>query len=682
MLHLARLVVWPQLRAYEVDAHTGGTGRFPVSPLANKTRTRAVGVLVADVERSPAASISLTLAMEDDNPSSVEAQIADLRRLIAKDQVVAIIGTGVSLAATCNATAALWKGLLEKGIAHAEHFVTGLPKRWARRQQEALEDAVEGGDLVEILNVATQLSIRLAAPDGGEYINWLRNSLSRQSLPLTDSSVIEALAALHIPLITTNYDELIEQATGMAGVTWKEKHKVPRIIRREDRAVVHLHGKWDVPDSVVLGIRDYDEVKEDEHTRAVMQCLWYANSLLFVGCGEGLNDPNFRNFLQWLGRVRASDEYRNYRLALRSEVAELQKQHPPEQRLFVLPYGDRHEALADFLRDLKPSKAARADRSLRRVALSEVLDAHIEHLSREHVQRDMRLEEMFGWASRGNCRGVLLLGDPGAGKTTAVRQLCWQLASGETAPTELGLPGGTLPVFVRLRNLQPADLAGGWEPFVDRETEIQDGDCASPGAELRHFAGSLLWIFDGLDEVVDEDVRVAAAAWFGGLLAIRPGDRVLVTGRYQGIEGKVEVGDDFTRFEVQPLDDGQAGDFVQTWFRVAYQRLGLDRKDAQQKSHALLALLHQPAYRIGSMADGRTTPTPHGRCWQRWRGGCTKKSTAARCRWPTWSSAPPRPCRCFLIRAWARTAANSSASCARTAASWPRRGAGWPSSSI
>ena len=116
-----------------------------------------------------------------------------------------------------------------------------------------------------------------------------------------------------------------------------------------------------------------------------------------------------------------------------------------------------------------------------------------------------------------NKRGVLLLGDPGAGKTTGARQLCWRVASGQDAPDQLGLPPGTLPVFIRLRNLQPDEMGNGLQALIVRETELdapktgtgsdQDDRCRSPFSELWGFAGSLLWIFDGLDEVVDEDTR-------------------------------------------------------------------------------------------------------------------------------------------------------------------------------
>ena len=184
----------------------------------------------------------------------------------------------------------------------------GLPKRWGQRQREALEDALQAGDLVEMLAVAEQVSQRLGAPLGGEYVGWLRQSLCPETLPLKDEAVIRALDALDVPLVTTNYDDLIERVTGLQGVTWQQRHKIPRVLRGEDRAVLHLHGKWDEPASVVLGIRDYESVKSDEHTQAVMHALGITRSLLFVGCGEGLKDPNFANFFRgWAASGRPTN---------------------------------------------------------------------------------------------------------------------------------------------------------------------------------------------------------------------------------------------------------------------------------------------------------------------------------------------------------------------------------------
>jgi hypothetical protein len=107
-----------------------------------------------------------------------DGPVADLRRLIGKREVVAIIGTGVSLAVTRRAPTASWEGLLKNGIQHCQKYPPRMSQRWAQRQCEALDDAIETGDLVEMLGVAEQVANRLDAPDGGEKCDLGRSRLS------------------------------------------------------------------------------------------------------------------------------------------------------------------------------------------------------------------------------------------------------------------------------------------------------------------------------------------------------------------------------------------------------------------------------------------------------------------------------------------------------------------------
>ncbi len=108
--------------------------------------------------------------------------------------------------------------------------------------------------------------------------------------------MLEALRDLKIPIVTTNYDGLIEEVTKLPAVTWKEKHKIERIAHGQEEAVLHLHGHGDQPESSILGIRDYEDIRTDDHAQAAINALRLTKSLLFVGCGEGLNDPNFGPF--------------------------------------------------------------------------------------------------------------------------------------------------------------------------------------------------------------------------------------------------------------------------------------------------------------------------------------------------------------------------------------------------
>jgi hypothetical protein len=272
----------------------------------------------------------------------------DLQQQIAKRQVIAIVGAGVSIGAT-SADTASWVGLLKNGIARCEGVGNPRPNPgWGDRQRAALDDE----QLVELLSVASQIESRLGAPNGGEYPRWLRESVG--ALRATDRAALSALHDLGIPLATTNYDGLIEEVTGLRPVTWRDGARIQRIVRGDERGVLHLHGYWDQPESVVLGIRSYDEVLGDAHAQTVQSALALMKSFMFVGCGEGLADPNFGALLRWMQKVFPGADYRHFRLCRDHEIDKIQKLHPPEQRIFAVGYGATHEELVSFLQSLKP----------------------------------------------------------------------------------------------------------------------------------------------------------------------------------------------------------------------------------------------------------------------------------------------------------------------------------------
>lgn len=271
---------------------------------------------------------------------------------IRAGRIVAVVGAGVALAATGNNPVAGWIGLLQDGIARIETLNRAPHQDWANRQRAILADASAGrGDLTEVLSVAEQISARLGAPDDGEWRRWLRETVGALT-PAAEPRLLQAIAGLGVPIATTNYDGLLEDVTGYPALNWTRTAEIVRCLRREQHGIWHLHGYWNEPETVVLGIRDYARIVATGTAQHLQRVLPTLNGLLYIGCGAGLEDPNFHALRAWIGSVLPGAEHRHIRLARNGEVASLQREHPPAERTVVLGFGAGFDDLAPFLEAL------------------------------------------------------------------------------------------------------------------------------------------------------------------------------------------------------------------------------------------------------------------------------------------------------------------------------------------
>jgi hypothetical protein len=215
--------------------------------------------------------------------SSGSKLFENLKAAIAARKVTVVVGSGVSCATT-NAPG--WAALIRAGIDHCSEL--GAKPSWCRRASMLLGDPDESAtddeaddDSLDMLLMAAELVHRRFRSFGeGEFAGWMREQF--EHLKPDDPSVIEAVAALRTSLVTTNYDDLIEKVTGLQSITWQDRREVMRDLRRDDRRVLHLHGLWNRPETVVLGLESYLAVTQDGHAQTVMKTLGTATSLLLV----------------------------------------------------------------------------------------------------------------------------------------------------------------------------------------------------------------------------------------------------------------------------------------------------------------------------------------------------------------------------------------------------------------
>jgi hypothetical protein len=215
--------------------------------------------------------------------------VDDLRQEIAKGHVLVVVGTGVSLAATGESVAS-WQGLLRNGVDRCE----GLRRLPASKAMDLRAD-IDSGSLDRLFDAATQVRKALSDPDESEVRIWLRDTIGR--LKARKREVLEAIRDLGLPIATTNYDDLLEQATGWRSVTWMDGDRAIQASQGKEEAILHLHSHWAELDSVILDRESYERIRRHDLTQTILRGARTFKTLLFVGCGDGYRSRRARPVL-------------------------------------------------------------------------------------------------------------------------------------------------------------------------------------------------------------------------------------------------------------------------------------------------------------------------------------------------------------------------------------------------
>jgi predicted NACHT family NTPase len=155
------------------------------------------------------------------------------------------------------------------------------------------------------------------------------------------------------------------------------------------------------------------------------------------------------------------------------------------------------------------------------------------------------------------CKKMLVLGKPGAGKTTFLKRIATQCNLGTFHP-------GLVPIFVPLK--QFAETKGHPELLAYIANQLHEYKVKDPESKVEKllYQGRTLVLLDGLDEVaksdssrVIEDIRRFSERFYNNLYVL--------TCRIATHEFKLEP---FTEVEIADFDDQQIAVFVTRWFEL------------------------------------------------------------------------------------------------------------------
>lgn len=313
-------------------------------------------------------------------------------QVVSESDVVFIVGSGFSAAASQSAPTATWVGLICSGIQHARVINESLTDEWSSLVEDLIQYGINTKTVEPFINAAGMLSTALKDVGDLAFSNWLRQDIG--NLKVKNNRLGKAIFAYPFPVLTTNYDTLLEEVSGRDSKDWTDTAGFHEVVTRASDAIGHIHGVWHRPDSVILTGADYTRILSHPSTRALEQAMSTLKSIIYIGYGGGLNDPNFSALLKWHRETFPHSSVTHYRLCSEDEHETLTREHANDHVVPVV-YGKLHDDLPVFLERYAPSSAVLVKNGVG-------LARDISQEAREQLRDSMARESVLADASGGN----------------------------------------------------------------------------------------------------------------------------------------------------------------------------------------------------------------------------------------------------------------------------------------
>jgi hypothetical protein len=274
--------------------------------------------------------------------------VARLKNALKDKRLVIIVGAGVTLSATADISGMplprlTWTGLIQNGL---EYLVTNGYVDASNRRTKQAYAMLKETDTDSLLNAAN--IVRRLLDLHGKFPTWLESVFGNLDKEVRYPAIFEVLKALHgkgATLLTTNYDDLLEKFCNLHRIGRSNQDDILKFKREDLGGVFHVHGSYHDPHEIVLDTTDYYQVRHSDEVQNVLKTFLEFKTIIFVGCGSGLEDPNFDALLKWASERQQNIPNRHCVLIRNGDTLNF--------RLLVpLRYGPDYQDLVPYLNRL------------------------------------------------------------------------------------------------------------------------------------------------------------------------------------------------------------------------------------------------------------------------------------------------------------------------------------------
>jgi formylglycine-generating enzyme required for sulfatase activity len=196
-------------------------------------------------------------------------------------------------------------------------------------------------------------------------------------------------------------------------------------------------------------------------------------------------------------------------------------------------------------------------------------------------------------------KALIVLGDPGSGKTTFLKYVALKIASGQGK--SIGL-GNRLPLLVPIKDFAASvsDSEVALVEFIDQHyRNLGLSVSMKPSIEDALEKGHALILLDGLDEVTDEGMRKLMVDRVASHVAAESGrgNKFIMTSRIVGYKEIRPQVDGLVECTLVDFSDEDVADFAEKWTlaieKTASQQEDVAGFEAEREKNELLSAIHQ-----------------------------------------------------------------------------------------